>query len=206
MTLISVVVPTISGREDTFARCVESYERTLDGEEFEIVVVKDMKNWPTACNAAYKKTKGDIIHFTADDLEAVDGWHVEAIKSLKARDELPAPRVYDHELNGHFHNEVDGVDGQLTRFTRIPICTRDQYERIGIWPDMDYNSDIWFSERGRILGIETRMIYSYTFIHHWSGVGRLDSEEQLAEAHRLYVAECAAGYPPIEAKELKHAS
>lgn len=182
MTLISIIVPTITGREETLARCVESYERTLDGARYEIVVVKDEPNWPTACNEGFRQSKGDVLHFTADDLEALEGWHLEALLHLSVHDELPAPAVYDYREDGKFANEVDGPDGAVTHFTRIPIMRRDQWERIGEWPEIDYYADLWVSEKGRYLGIETRMVYSYRFVHHWSGIGRIDSERNLRKA------------------------
>ena len=57
---------------------------------------------------------------------------------------------------------------------------RDQWERIGRWPDdLIYYADLWVSEKGRHLGIETRMVHGFDFIHHWSGIKRVDSRTNL---------------------------
>ena len=180
MPALTVVVPTISGREESLARAIASYEDTLrDGPSHEIVLIKDAPTWPSACNEGYKKSKGDILHFTADDLEALPGWWEPALAHLKEHNELPAPRVYDYRPDGKFANEEDGEDGAITHFTRIPIMTRAQYEAIGPWPIIDYFADLWVSEKARVLGIETRMVYGYDFVHHWSQIGRVDSKENL---------------------------
>jgi hypothetical protein len=176
--MLSVVVPTISGREESLARTLASYEATLEGVEHEIIVVKDESSWPRACNVGYSRAHGDVIHWTADDLEAAPGWY-DDIPAFLQNDELPAPAVYDYRLDGKFANAVDGEDGALTWFTRVPLCRRDQAERIGLWPEITYYADVWFSEKARSVGIETRMLYTYAFVHHWCGVGRVDSQENL---------------------------
>ena len=178
---ISVIVPTISRREDHLARCLTAYEETLCDLPHEIIVIKDRKTWPTACNEGYLQSQGDIVHFTADDLEPLPGWWEGALKALKERDELPAARVYNFTTEEH-DNPEDGADGDITDFTRVPILTRDQYERIGPWPEIVYYADLWLSYKARSIGIETRLLYSYQFIHHWSGIGRVDSRENLNKA------------------------
>jgi glycosyltransferase involved in cell wall biosynthesis len=180
--VLTVVIPTIFGREQSLARGIASYEDTLAGERYEIIVVKDEPTWPTACNEGCRQSKGDFILFSADDLEALPGWWEAARAHLEAHDELPAPRVYNFEgpPDGQWDNPEDGADGALTPFTRIPIMRRDQAERIGEWPEhLIYYADLWVSDKGRHVGIETRMVYGYDFIHHWSGVGRVDSRANL---------------------------
>lgn len=177
--LLSVVVPTISGREDSLARAIASYRDEAD----EIIVVENEPTWPSACNRGYERAKGDIIHFSADDLEALPGWFSE-VRGVLDADELPAPKVLNHSADGEWDNRYDGADGALTHFTRIPIMTRDQYERIGPWPELQYVADVWVSERARTLGIQTRMVHSYAFVHHWSQVGRTDTSEVMELAAR----------------------
>lgn len=179
---LSVILPTISGREASLARALAAYEDTLKGCSHEIIIVKDEPTWPTACNVGYKRSKGDVVHFSADDLEPLPGWWKEPLKALKTIDELPNPKVLDYSIDGNFSNVKDGADGDLTHFTRIPIMTRSQYERIGPWPEIVYYADIWVSEKARTLGIRTRCMHSYQFLHHWCGIGRVDSTANLDAA------------------------
>jgi hypothetical protein len=183
--MISVIIPTISGREESLARAIASYEETLRDVAHEIIVVKDRKTWPTACNEGYAQAQGDILHFSADDLEALPDWHVDAVYALGVRNELLAPKVYNFVAQeDNWDNPEDGADGQFTDFTRIPIMTRAQYEKIGTWPEIIYYADLWVSYKGRSVGIPTRMLYSYRFIHHWSGIGRVDSRANMDKAGR----------------------
>ncbi len=135
----------------------------------------DWPSWPSACNEGYKEAKGDVLHFSADDLEAIPGWNHSALLHLSVHDELVNGRVFDYKADGHWNNYQDGEDGGLTWFTRVPIMTRLQYEKIGLWPHIDYFADVWVSEKARKLGIETRNVWGYDFIHHWHQHGRVDS-------------------------------
>lgn len=187
MPEITVVIPTISGREESLARAVKSYEDTTVGVDCEIIVVKDEPTWPAACNKGYEQSKGDILHFTADDLEPLPDWHLDVLAWLEFHDELPAGKVLNYSASGAFDNHADGADGDLVWFTRLPILRRDQWERIGAWPNLYHYADIWLSEKARSLGIETRMFYSYAFVHHWSQIGRqeyTDAEWEKLEALR----------------------
>ncbi len=175
MTL-SVVIPTITGREESFEKILAAYQTTLADVSHEIVVVKDEPNWPSACNAGYHQTTGEIVHFTADDLEPVPGWHQEAVQLLEVEDVLPAGYVWNHVYEGPAADN-DGAPGELTWFTRVPIMRRDQWERIGRWPNMDLFADVWLSEKARGLGIETKLVETYRFVHHWSQVNRFSTDD-----------------------------
>ena len=190
--MLSIVIPTITGREDSYARCLFAYGDTMP-EGAEIITVRDEPNWPTACNVGYREAKGDVIHFTADDLEPLPGWWQEALAWVQIHDELPAPKVMNYAADGVWDNAVDGPDKAVPHFTRIPFMRRSQYERIGPWPDIDYCADVWLSEKARTLGIETRMIHSYAFVHHWEQIGRISTPERLARSDQQ-LRELRAGY------------
>ena len=178
--VISVVIPTLTGREESLARTIASYEDTFADVAHELIMIQDAPTWPSACNMGAEKAEGDILHFSADDLEALPGWWEEVVPWLYEHDELPAPRVMNPD--GTWDNAVDGPDRAIPHFTRIPIMTRSQHDRIGPWPEYNYVADVWVSEKGRTLGIETRMFHSYAFVHHWEQIGRRDSPADMAEA------------------------
>lgn len=169
---LSVVVPTISGREEDLSRTISAYEDTLVEIEHEIIVIKDNPTWPGACNRGYAQSEGDVVHFGADDLEPLSGWYIDVLDWLEEYDELPAARVFNYSSEGEHDNAEDGGDAEIVWFTRVPIMRRDQWERIGPWPLIYHYADIWISEKARTLGIETRMFFSYSFAHHWSNIGR----------------------------------
>ena len=175
-------MPTISGREEWLAETLAAYEQTLAGVEYEVVVVKDESSWPRACNVGCLETSADIVLFGADDLSPLEGWWDCARDWLCRHDELPAARVMRD--NGIFDNAEDGPDKALVWFTRVPIMRRDQYERIGPWPEITYYADVWVSEKATSIGIRTRILYEYAFQHRWCHIGRVDSPGNLSESRR----------------------
>ena len=178
---LSIILPTISGREESLEKVVAAYCATTEVEH-ELIVVKDEPTWPGACNKGYEQSSGEIVHFGADDLEPLPRWWKKPLHWLSLHDELPAAKVLNYSVNGEFSNRADGRNEALVHFTRVPILRRDQYERIGPWPEIDYYADIWLSEKARTLGIRTRILYSYRFVHHWSQVGRVDTPERMDAA------------------------
>jgi len=182
--MISVIIPTITGREDSFAAVCAAYlERTPD---VQIVSVKDYPSWPAGCNAARRDAKGDVLHFGADDLEPVTGWAEAALGCLE-RGEIPAAQVWDYLQSGPCANEAqDGPAGSITEFSRVPTLTREMAERIGTWPEFHYFSDNWIADKARSLGYVIRVTAGYSFIHHWHQVGRLDTGDWVGQYKPLY--------------------
>ncbi len=184
---LGVVVPTIRGREESLARTLAAYEATLAGADYELLTVHDRPFWPVACNegTAALLDRCDLIHYGADDLVPLDGW-LEAALPVLADGELPAPQVWDFFWNdGPAHSQtIDGPVGGECRFTRVPILTQAMAEAIGPWPEIAYFADCWVSDKARVLGWPTRVTEGYSFVHHWSQIGRLDGDARLMEEAR----------------------
>jgi hypothetical protein len=184
-----VVMPTISGREEMWAQMVEFYQSRTPGYELEILSPKDYRNWPTAINTA--KPKGSYILYGADDLEPLEGW-ADAMVGCLDRGEVPAPQVWNWVKEGPPVNvNEDGPPGSRAAFTRVPALTRDLALAVGPWPEIDYYSDNWVSDKARILGWETRVTDGFDFIHHWHQHGRLDAGDWVGRNKPLYNAERA---------------
>ena len=182
MTTLSIIVPTITGREDSLQRTLEAYQATTTVPH-QIIIVPNETTWPAACNVGARIATGEVLHFTADDLEPVPGWHDEALAWLDQRDELVAGLIHNHTADGPIDNAGDGDHAAIIGgFTRVPLMTRSQHQRIGEWPEYQYVADVWVSDRGRSIGIPTRMCHTYRFIHHWSQIGRTDDQATLAHA------------------------
>jgi len=186
MPELTVVVPTITGREESLQQTLDSYDVTLGGKDHDIVIIQDAPTWPEACNEGYHKSDSQYYLFGADDLDAEPGWWEAGKAALLERPmELPAPRVYDnHGPNGTrwFMNEKDGEDGALTHFTRVPLMSKEQWEIVGPWPPLIYYADMWVSEKAKTLGLRTRMVYGFDFFHRWSQIGRVDSKQNLDDS------------------------
>lgn len=194
--VISVIIPTIQGREDLLVKCLASYEKTLAsytalGGNHELIVVGDKPTCGAAWNEGAARAKGDYLHFTADDIEALPGWWQGALSVANgvnqfATGDLPAPLVFNPDGSvqscGGSWEQVE-PDGAVTEFTRVPFLTRNQWERVGPVPPVHYYSDNYVSAKARRLGIETRVCHRYQLVHHMSPVGRLDVS---ADDERLY--------------------
>lgn len=195
---LSIVIPTITGREESLARMVAAYrERTP--VEIEVITPKDYPCWPAGCNAGFPETTGDVIHYGADDLEPCPGWF-DSVMAVFAAGELPAPQLWNFEKGPGepVNRAADGPPGVITAFTRVPTLTRAMAEAIGPWPIIDYYADNWVSDKARVLGWETRVVEGYDFVHHWHPVGRLDHGDWVGRSVGRYNEERAKlGLPPV---------
>lgn len=173
--MISIVVPTIPGREDWLERCVASYERTLGGAPHELIVEVGHATCGLAWQAGIGRARGEYVHLTADDLEAHDGWVSAAINAADSGVLVAGP-VYN--ADGSLQSCGGGVHmlptGAVTEFTRVPFMSREQTEKIGPMFSGHYFTDNYVSHRGRIVGYPTVVSEGYAFTHHWAQEGRVD--------------------------------
>lgn len=174
--LISIVCPTIEGREEWLERCRLAYCETTPDAEFLIV-----HNAPT-CNQGWNigipQARGEYIHLTADDIEPHRDWWVFAVEWVE-RGYLPAPRIVnpDGTLQSCGDGDWEQETGSHTELTRVPFFSRQQMESAGIFPIQppgQYMGDAWVSHRGRVAGIPTVVVREMQFTHSFASVGRLD--------------------------------
>ena len=189
MPELAIVIPTISGREHWLERCLSAYERTTP-DFYVAEVVKDEptcgRAWNLGLNRALNRAPGvSYVHFTADDVEPLDGWYEAAVESVR-RDELPAPRILNPDGTlqscGDQFEHPDGTEAELAR---IPFATVAQMRCIGPIIETHYYTDNYFSFRGRACGYPSRVNRRYSFVHHFAQEGRLDA--LLASDHRAYM-------------------
>lgn len=194
---ISLIIPTITGREESLAAMLAAYKARTKGFRLQVVTPLDAPNWAAGCNLGMAKATGELFAFGSDDLEPIDGWADAMARTLDAG-EIPAPQVWNHTHDGPPVNEAqDGPAGSITAFSRVVALTAKMAELIGPWPEIDYYVDNWVSDKARTLGIETRVTAGYWFIHHWHQVGRLDGGDWVGRNLPLYNAERAKlGLPP----------
>jgi hypothetical protein len=187
--LLTIVIPTIVGRESWFDRCWESYRRTLLAEQVlhrvQMMVFKGEKSCGIAWNKGIAEAEGEFIHLTADDIEPLDGWLLPAIESV-ARGELPAARILnsDGSLQSCGTDHTEQPDGAHAEVARIPFASRKQFAQIGSMMEEQYMGDYWFSHRGRQCGYPTKVVRDYAFLHHLASEGRKNSLNRDIKAYR----------------------
>lgn len=188
--LISVVVPTIQGREDHYARCVDAYasRSTVD---IEIITENDHPAVGPAWNAGAERATGDILHFTADDLEPHQGWDVAAIEAIE-RGKLPAPRIinqYGHLDSCGFHG-IEMEDWAPVRMSVVPFLPRAVWEQIKPVLPIHYFTDDWISYRARKIGWPPVVRRDFAFTHHWATHGRgagMSYDGRMRHDQRVYI-------------------
>jgi hypothetical protein len=213
LPVVTVVIPTVDGREDHFDRCWQAYTRLADGAyELDLVIERNHPTCGHGWQAGLERAsaRSDYFHFTCDDIEPRPGW---AGPAMEACDQgfLPAPQVFNPDGVPQSHPEWGkvGADWAAVYMTALPFASRAQMERIAPLLTLHYFSDDWFSFRGGKAGWPTRLRSGYTFTHHWAqhkrGAGmsegnRLNYDAALYEQAKAMVerGEWNAPWPPPE--------
>lgn len=170
--MITVVVPTIAGREDHYRRCVEAYE-TRSRHPLQIVTVADRPTCGIAWNEGAAQAAGDFLHFTADDLEPLAGWDDAAVAAVGAG-MYPAARIDrpDGTTRWYGCNTTATDDGSPVRAGWVPFMTAAMWQRIGPSLDTHYGTDDWLSWRAAMEGFPNVYVSGFAFVHHHAMPGR----------------------------------
>lgn len=179
--MVDLIIPTVTGREATLERCLESYHRCTAKDVLTVIVIKDEET----CGIAWKKgmalSNAPYVHLTCDDLEMrSETWAGVCCETV---DEgfLPCPVIYrpnesiescggDTNSAGHLISTMQ-PDKTPCGFTVLPFMSREQADAIGM-VDSHYKSDVYVSDKGRQLGYETVVRHGYELIHHRSDIKR----------------------------------
>lgn len=187
--MISIVVPTIKGREDHLERCLAAYARRTVSPH-EIIVIKDRPVVGVAWNDGAEEARGEYLHFTADDLEPHDGWDVPAVEAMDAG-YMPSPAVYEPDGSRSFCGvwQGDYADWAHCKESNVPFMSRQVWEIIGPVLPVHYYSDNWISWHARQHGYQHVVRREYAFTHHWAQVGRgagMTQDERMAVDRQTY--------------------
>ena len=191
MPELTIVCPTIDGREHWLERCRTSYLKTgPDGAEFLI-----LRNYPT-CNEAWNvgvpQARGDFVHITADDIEAHPGWW-EAGRQAVLDGFTPCPRILnmDGTLQSCGDDATEQPDYTPSRVARIPLVRREWVEWFLPFPEIQYMGDYWLTAQLAKRNIRTLVVRDYLFTHGFAMEGRLDTLDSDIPKYRRALAEAA---------------
>lgn len=172
---ISVIVPTVDGREDHLERCVTAYHTLAPGNyQLELLIERNHRSCGLAWQAGAERSRtGDFIHLTDDDIEPRPDWHAPAIEAVE-RGFIPAPQVYDPNGYPQSHPCVGSVapDWTPVHMSALPFCSRQQWEKITPLMTSHYFTDDFFSFRANQAGWMPRLRIGYAFTHWWATVRR----------------------------------
>ena len=171
--MLSIVMPTIPGRESELARTIEVYER-LTPVDIEWIIERGQDNCGAAWNAGARKATGDILHMGADDIEPEsEGWWFAAAPVLLAG---RVPLGYVREG----HACLFGRD-----FCRVVICRREWWRDV---PELHYFSDNAWTDLMIADGHLPTVAEGFDFYHRKSMVGRDDGPERMERERKAYEA------------------
>jgi hypothetical protein len=175
--LISVIVPTIAGREHWLDKCRAAYEATT--VDYEFIVLRDYPTCGEAWNDGLLQAKGDYVHLTADDIEPHPGWWQIGIQWLHMR-VLPAPRILnpDGSLQSCGDTNEEMPTGTPTDLQRVPFFPRELLSAIYPILEIHYMTDYWVTHQARKAGWPTRVVREFSFTHHYAPEGRVDARLQ----------------------------
>ncbi len=150
--VVTVVIPTVDGREEHFERCWRAYTDCVVGAyELDLIIERNHPTCGHAWQAGLERisTHSQYVHFTCDDIEPRPGWSDQAIEAVE-RGFLPAPQVYgpQGQPQSHPHWGRVGTDWEPVYMTSLPFVSRAQLEKIVPLFTSHYSSDDWFSYRG----------------------------------------------------------
>jgi len=175
---VAIVIPTINGRSEHLARCLQAYAQTAPSAAIYV------EHGHGSCGEAWiagadKATQAgfEYLHFSADDLEPHQGWLDVAIDTVDDG-YIPAPLVFNPDgsldsagLENFGQYRGPYADWQYVEGTTVPFLTRKMWERIGMIP-VHYCTDLWVSVIGRRRGWETVIRTAMRFTHHAAAPGR----------------------------------
>lgn len=195
--MISIVVPTVTGREHWLAECKASY--AAHTTDYELIVVEDRPTCGQAWLEGADQCAGDFIHFSADDLQPHAGWWKAAVACTDLN-LLPAPRIVNTDGSLQTCGGSDGFaelpTGTRTDFTRIPFMSRTQWDLIrphveSFLRSAHYYTDNAISYGGMLEGIGTVVHRGFQFTHGFAqekrGAG-MPEPERMKHDHAAFAA------------------
>jgi hypothetical protein len=188
---ITVVIPTVSGRETDLARCLDAY-LTRSTHDVELLTYLNFMTCAEGWNIGASVADGDYLHFSADDLEPHEGWDVAAIEAVEAGF-LPAPRIVNPagKLDYCGVHGVEMEDWARVQMSVIPFMPLSLWQQIGPVPPIHYYSDNYVSHRAALAGWPTVVRRGYEFTHHWAQPGRgagMTYEQRMAHDREVFFA------------------
>lgn len=194
--LVSIVTPTVDGRELWLKRSLKAFCANTS-VEIQSIVIRNRPVCGIAWNDGIAAAHGDYILLSADDLEPLPGWFEAAVSAVEDG-VLPAPRILNTDGSLQSCGDVieEMPDGTVVDLNRIPFASRDVMIEIGPILPIHYATDYWFSHRARELGWDSVVIRDFCFYHHFATEGRLD-HRLMSDMNRYWKAAGLKGEPRL---------
>ena len=177
---ISVVIPTIKGREKLAEQTVAAFRATLPGPDLQIVLVKERMTIGRAWNDGVPACDGDYLMLAADDILPHPGWHEAAVAAAR-EDYYPAPRIDKADGSILATGSMGGgwiltgcADGAPVVSSQFPFMRREVWAEIGPSLEIHYFADDYLAARARSCGLIPIYREGYRLTHLEGITGRAE--------------------------------
>jgi GT2 family glycosyltransferase len=168
---ISVVIPTIKGREALVERTVAAFRATVPGPELQIVLVKERMTIGRAWNDGVPACEGDYLMLAADDVLSHPAWH-EAAMQAASNDYYPAPRLDNPDGSVLATGSMGGrwiltgcADWAPVVSSQFPFMRRELWREVGPSLEIHYFADDYLAARARSAGLIPVYRQGYRMTH-----------------------------------------
>jgi hypothetical protein len=191
---ISIVIPTVPGREQLLDLATDAFRDVAEGFEIEFLIVRNQQTCGEGWNQGAEQATGDYLLLGGDDLIPEQGALSAAVDAAE-RGIYPAPWI----IRPDGSTECCGTLGQGLYLTprrdgipcyngAIPFMQRDLWLVIGPSLPIHYHADDYLAYRARFeAGLSVETLMAYKFLHLDGQVGK-PRNISLGETHRWVYA------------------
>jgi hypothetical protein len=197
---VSIVIPTIKGREELFTQTIGAYKASKPSSvEFEFIKPSGYATIGEAWNVGALKATGTFTHLSADDVSPHDGW-LDAAVNATNRGEWPCPRIINVDGSLHSCGTLGGgmllpesADGTDVASSPFPFFRTERWIQIGPTPPIHYYADDYLGWRARSAGLLPTVCRDYLLTHHEGTTGRQKVALRSAADNQVFRAAYAEG-------------
>jgi len=196
--MISIVIPTITGREHLLEKTIEAIRENTDSD-CEVIEAKDRPTCGQGWNAGIEMAEGEFVCLLADDLLPFPGWDEAAIQAVEDG-VWPSPWIQRPDGSTEARGSMGAgqllgestPDETVCNSSPIPFFRRADWEKIGPCLPIHYYGDDFLAWRARSAGLQIELRGSYRFTHLEGTLGR-GEVQQRAMADRLIYLKTISG-------------
>lgn len=196
--LISVVIPTVTGREELLEGTCRAFRDASGGTHLEFLIVRNESTCGEGWNRGAEQADGEYLLLGGDDLLPAVGALTCAVLAAN-NDVYPAPWIVRPDGTteccgtlGQGLYLMPGRDGIPCYNAAVPFMRRDLWDTIGPSLEIHYHADDYLAYNARFkagLSVETRQAYKFTHLDGQIGKPRNVS---LGEQHRWMYAKAVS--------------
>ncbi len=157
---VSVLIPTVAGREQVLEETTAGYQETAPGCE---ILITTGRSWGAGLNELAELATNELLLFAPDDALPGPGW-LEAGVEMLERGVIPIARYLNRD--GSPLGEQDGAaHGAPFAWTRLFLIPREIFRELGPMIDATWWADVEYSERIVDSGRPMQICGPFAFTH-----------------------------------------